>query len=585
MKRPYFAVFLGLVSACSDYELAAENDDNVAEPDIVVDPMQINFGTLLPGESAQQPLTLTNQGNAGLQVGALLIEDTAFTLLGIVAPFELPAGESIQAWVQYTAENASDSSTMTVISSDPDTPELSIPLMGGNQGPVLQIEPPDFTFEEQMLDCTSEATFALKNVGTDTLELSTIEIADGFVLAEGPERSELEPGQQVGLVVSFTPGEEKLYEGALSVDSNDPAGTREAGLLGVGDADGACQSLPLTFTVEHEVADIAFILDTTTSMGAMAAAIGREFNDIAIELNKTVEDVTFGAAVHRDYAPPIGTTGDMPFILLTQQTSDLNRVSGVLSNIALVGGGWDMPEASYEALIQATTGRGFDDGCDGQYDENEDVPPFIRDPGDAFGGSASGVYSSATKGSGDRGGMGFREGVLPIIILATDAEQKDADSGSYLMPDGCPEDASKSGVEEGLDDLGARLIGIGVGVSTSSQMYRQLSGVADRMTTWSGTGDIQDTIVGAVEDLIADITFDEVWLEVASDEHNQVDAVTPSRWESVRTGTDVTFELTVNSAIAVEPRKDTYPVAVEVHGRIDEDEWLLETHTFHVAIP
>ena len=105
------------------------------------------------------------------------------------------------------------------------------------------------------------------------------------------------------------------------------------------------------------------------------------------------------------------------------------------------------------------------------------------------------------------------------------------------------------------------------------------------VTTWSGSGDIQGTIVRGVQALLTDITFDEVWLEIASDEHNQVDAVHPSRWDNVHTGTDVTFELTVNSAITQAPRKDTYPVLVEVYGRIDTDEWLLDAHTFHVIRP
>ncbi|MFT4975620.1 MAG: hypothetical protein ACI8S6_001507 [Myxococcota bacterium] len=136
-----------------------------------------------------------------------------------------------------------------------------------------------------------------------------------------------------------------------------------------------------------------------------------------------------------------------------------------------------------------------------------------------------------------------------------------------------------------MEALNARLIGIGVRWSSTSADYRQLSQIADLVVTWSGSGDIKATIVGAVEELIADITFDEVWLELASDQYNQADAIQPTSWNDVPSGSTVSFTLTVNSAISELPRDDTYPVTVEVHGRLEKDAWLLDTHTFHVVRP
>lgn len=576
---------LMLLVGCSDYDLAEKGEDVYVEPDILVSPPSLAFGALSVGKSAQQTVTLTNQGDAALQVGALLVEGAAFSVLGVAAPFELPPGESLPVIVSYTAEAYADTGTLTVISSDPDSPEVAVPLMGGQQGPALLIEPPAQSFGDQMLGCSAEVAFTLTNIGNEALSLGDISAGGGFVVSEMPSRAELSPGQQVGLRVQFTPGDEKLYEGTLTVESNDPSGPGEAGLTGAGDDAGVCQALPLTFTVEHEVVDIAFILDTTTSMGSMANAMGAEFRAIAQELSDELDDVTFGAAMHRDYAPPIGVIGDLPFILLAQQTTDLDRVQTALRSIPLAGGGYDMPEASYEGLYQATTGKGYDQLCDGVYDASEDVLPYKRATDDAFGGQESGVHSSAVEGTGELGGMGFREGVLPIIILATDAAQKDADIGGPNIPGGCPKDAGASDVRAGLDALGARLIGVGVGWSTTSTAYVQLDTLADRMVTWGGGGSVKETIVTAVQDLISDITFDTVWLEVASDEHNQVDAIEPSQWEDVPTGSEVAFTLTVNSALVEEPRDDTYPVTVEVYGQIEDQQWLLDTHTFHVVEP
>ena len=580
-----FSLPLFLISACSDYALDGTDEPHQATPDVAAEPMSLSFGALPEGDSEQLPLTVRNDGDAALEVAAFLLEGDAFTAQGVVTPFSLPAGESVRLIVDYTAITTNDDGALTILSSDPDSPELRVPLHGGYSGPRLEIDPPAFSFEGQLLDCTSEATFTLSSVGSEDLELGEITLGDAhFMLSEEPGQLRLAPGQSTTVAVAFTPSASSVYESALRVESNDPEGSRDAALYGVGDPQGACQALTLDFTVEHEVADIAFILDTTTSMGALAAAMGAEFRDIAAELDATIDDITFGAAVHRDYAPPLGTAGDLPFILLAQQTTDLARVQAAFTNIPLIGGGYDLEEASYEALYQAAAGKGYDQECDGVYDEDTDVLPFHRASDDAFGGSESGTYSSAAAGTGELGGMGFREGALPIIILATDAPQRDPDAG-YRSPGGCPKDAGASDVVASMDALGARLIGIGVGWTPSSASYVQLSKIADRVVTWGGSGDVKGTIVSAVEALIANVTFDEVWLELASDEHSQVDAITPSSWTDVRSGQDITFTLTVNSGIVDTPREDTYPVVVEVYGRIDESTWLLDAETFHVVRP
>ena len=579
--------WLGIVGllggGCSDYQLDQGSDNSAVEPDILVAPLDVHFGVISDGESGLQVLTLTNQGSAELLVANLLLEGDDFLMSSASPPFSIPAEESLTVNLSYTPTSPSSTGALTVLSNDPDTPSLQVPLYGGYEGPKLLIDPPALSFGELMLSCEEEALFSLRNVGTAELNLGDITLPEGgYTLSRAPDRLSLAPGQTTTVGVTFRPTEAALYEAQLAVASNDPTGMQAADLWGVGDVAGACRALELTFAVEHEYADIAFILDTTTSMGSMASAMASEFQDIVTALDAELSDLTFGVAVHRDYAPPVGVSGDLPFILLAQQTTNLTRVQAALSNISLVGGGYDMPEASYEALYQAASGMGYDQSCDGQYDEDEDVLPFKRRSDDAFSGAVSGAYSSAAEGGGDVGGMGFRENILPIIILATDAGQKDADKGGNL-PGGCPKDAGASDVRAAMAAIDARLIGIGVQMSSTD--LAQLSDIADLTVTWSGGSGIQSTIVSAVEALIRSITFDAVWLEITSDPYAQVDEIDPDRWYGVHAGDEVAFTLTVSSAIAQQEEDSTYPVQVEVYGRIDAESWLLDTHTFYVQRP
>jgi hypothetical protein len=573
-----------LLIGCNEYELTEAVDEIYAEPDILVTPGELFFGILEDDETATQVLTIENQGNANLDVVMLLIEGEGFSSVNSF-PMQLPPETSAEVYVNYTPTSTSDVGVATVVSNDPDSNEIAVPLYGGYVGPKLLIEPEAISFDEQMLDCHSSEVFTLTNIGSAPLDLYGVTIEDEsgyFEISEPPENWTLDPKRSTEVEVSFVPMSDGGFTSVLHVDSNDPDGEQLADVVGMGEELGMCANLELSFLVEYEIADISFLLDTTGSMGSLATAMGSDFAGIAKELNNEIEDITFGVATYRDYNfSSFGGQGDLPFQLETQQTSDLSRVQSALNGISASGGG-DGEESAMEAIYQATNGKGYDQDCDGYYDPSTDVPPFERASDDAFGGNESGNYSSGVEGTGELGGMGFREDVLPIIILGTDAPLRDPDNG-YPGPGGCLQDAGKDAASAGLASLDAKLIGVGVGGATS---YFQTAGIADSVVQWSsGSNNFQDTIVDAVIELIGDVTFDEVWLDVASDQYNMVDSVDPNYWTDVPSGTQVDFTVTVNSALVAEASEVTYPVILELYARIDDSSWLLDTHIVNVLIP
>ncbi len=580
-------LLLSLLSGCTDYELGAAAENDYAAPDIIVSPSSLYFGVLDEGDVATEAITIENVGNASLNVVAMLVEGTGFTTPSTF-PFEIEPEDEIEVYVTYETATSSDAGTAYVISNDPDTTEVQVPLFGGYSGPKLQISPEIYSFDERMLDCYSSKVFTLTNIGGETLSLHDVSLSTaegGFEISEPPESWDLEPQRSTEVEVSFVPTDNGTWTTELTVESNDPDGVTTAPVLGIGDDLGRCEALDLSFLVEYEIADVAFLLDTTGSMGTLASTMAQQFSGIAGSLSKEIEDITFGVASFRDYNyGSFGGQGDLPFTLMSQQTSDLSRVQSALDSIS-AGGGGDGEEASMEAIYQATTGKGYDQECDGYYDSSTDVPSFDRSADDAFNGSESGVGSSGIEGTGDLGGMGFREDVLPVLILATDAPFRDPDNG-YAGPGGCLQDAGYDEASAGLSDLSASLIGVGVNYSSGSTSYAQMAGIADLVVTWnSGDPNFQETIVEAVQELIGDAVFDKVWLDIVSDTYNMVDAVNPNQWKDVPSGTQVDFTVTVNSALVAEATEDTYVVVLELYGQIDEAVWLLDTISVNVQIP
>ena len=579
-----------------------------AEPDIRITPEQVTWDLVPLGTTEVKAFTVENRGTATLFVDEVRLSGaSAFTVL--TAPSALNPGETADYEVAYTPIAAEDSGRAWVVSNDPDSHETAVELLGTSGSPRLQIDPEEHSFGVLPILCADTQPVTLSNIGNANLEVTSVtEIGEGFRVENVPDLPfTIEPGGAVSVDVVFSPIIAHTFTGELIVESNDPAGLKSGFQDGVGREDGYCVSvvegdelpLELTFDVQYKVADVAFLIDTTCSMSSLANAMASEFASIAGDLSGTIPDITFGAATYDDYAySDFGSTPDLPFILRQQQTSDVSLAQAALSSIPIHGGG-DTPESSMEALYQGATGNGYDQDCDGNLDTNTDVPPFLSWGGDAFNGTEAGVYNSEIEGTGELGGFGFREDVLPIFIIATDAELRDDDDTRYRTPGGCAQDAGMSGTLAALGALSAKVIGVGVNFGESSYAWSQMTALAagtgsegdmdgdgttePAVITWSGSSsDFREAIVDAVEGLVQEGHFDEVRLIVADDPYSLVKEIDPEAYYDVDSGTEVNFTVTFYGTIAAEETDQTYPVTFQL---VADGDIILDTLTVYVLVP
>lgn len=602
---------LGLLSAagCQDYDLNSQDGIYVPKPDIVVDPGSLTYDQAAEGQTQIQTLTISNQGDAGLDIESIAIEgSSAFTLLTTGFPVELGEDESIEVEIAFSPFNDLDEADAIITSDDPDEGELAVPLTGTWAVPRLQITPGEHDFGSLPVLCSDSIEVTLSNIGTGTLVVDQIvQTGEGYNLSGEPSLPlELTEGESTSMNLSWTPLVAGSDDGVLYVDSNDPVGVSQAVFSGLGTNDGVCLPvaegelvpLELDFPVEYRVGDVAFVLDTTSSMSGLAQAVASEFATIAGDLADRVPDITFGLATYEDYRySDMGSGSDRPFRLNQQQTSDLAAVQNALDKISIHNGS-DETESTMEALFQAATGQGYDQGCDGTYTSNTDVKPFIAGPSDAFGGSESGTYDAGVEGTGELGGMGFREDVLPIVIYATDAPLRDPDAG-YRVPYGCLGDAGQSDVVSAMGALKAKLIGVGVQFNTASARYQQMVDLANAtgstgdmdgdgssepaVVTWTGSSaDFREAVVDAVEGLVGEGHFDEVRLVVTSDEFGMVESITPEYYTDVDAGDNVSFSIEFYGGIAEGETEQTVPVEFEL---VADGEIILDSFTVHVLVP
>ena len=352
------------------------------------------------------------------------------------------------------------------------------------------------------------------------------------------------------------------------------------------------------FTLNVQMGDIAFLIDTTCSMGSTINAMGNEFSQITTTLTGTIPEAEYGLATYDDYAyGGYGSSsyGDKPFDLRQQITSDVSALQSKLSSMGTHGGS-DGPESGMEALYQSLTGIGYDQNCNARYDSSTDVRSFIQDSSDAFNGSESGSQNGSA-GGGDVGGFGFRPYSLPIIVYATDNYLRDPDSsnGSYNgTPGGCPGDAGFNDVVAAAADTGAYFIGIDTsyyGSTPTAQMKTLANATGSKIGgvplvySWSGSSStLRQTITDAIEDLVSNVQFSTVSLQVENDPYGFVTGIAPESYSlsGAVNGQEIDFQLDFRGAVAATDEDQIFTLTLNVVG---DETILLDTMDIYVLVP
>jgi hypothetical protein len=365
------------------------------------------------------------------------------------------------------------------------------------------------------------------------------------------------------------------------------------------------------FRLRIQRGDIAFTTDTTCSMGGTLSAVQASYTTTITDLTATFDDVAGGAAYFDDYAyGSMGGRGiDLPFGFVIGITSDAAAVSSAVAGMRIHGGA-DGPESSTEAVYQSASGAGYDQNCDGRYDALEDVLPFVSDSSDPFGGTAGENYDPSLPDAGTRGGFGFRDYSLPVIIYATDNYmRRPSATGSHsATPGGCPIDADFADVAVALEDLGGYTIGLDVTGGTGSWgpkpemlelakvtgSYADLDadGAADDELVFSLASssptfktDFSKFVVKAVDQLVSSIKFSEVELFIEGDEYGFVTNIEPSKYSGLEPGDgelELPFTLTFRGVVAGLNEDQTFLLTLNVLG---DGTTLLDTKDILVVVP
>ncbi len=234
---------LTLLAACPVENVINVNNkdkgDVEIEPDIQVEPDDLEFPMADEGSLATLEITIENRGDDDLNITNLVLSGTtAFTLGTTETSASIAPGSSIVVPVSFTPVNPEDFAALVITSDDPDQPEVQVPLAGAGNIPQLYASPNPYNFGSVLLECRREQPLTVTNIGNGTLVVDQAVItAAGYTLDATALPLYLAADESAALPMSFTPIAEVDYAGEVWVSSNSLVATTVVAVTGEGTTD------------------------------------------------------------------------------------------------------------------------------------------------------------------------------------------------------------------------------------------------------------------------------------------------------------------------------------------------------------
>ncbi|RKI59449.1 choice-of-anchor D domain-containing protein [Corallococcus sp. AB049A] len=169
-------------------------------------PGSLSFGSVALNSSASRKVTLTNDGAAPLVIRTISVP-RPFTLTSGSPPFTLKVGASLDLNVTFTpTHERTDSGIMSIQSSDPDQPKVTIQLEGTGGPAKVQLTPAALAFGAVKVGTTQSLPLQVKNLGNQPLTIASVQTQPPFSVSGLPVGGTTLPasGGVLTLSVSFT---------------------------------------------------------------------------------------------------------------------------------------------------------------------------------------------------------------------------------------------------------------------------------------------------------------------------------------------------------------------------------------------
>jgi len=196
-------------------------------PDIEVDPLLVDFGTVDVGTTANETVSVGNVGTGDLYVDMPVLTGSGdFGMNAAQFPLSIPPGGVELLVVEYTPSDfVDDTGQITITSDDPDEPTVVVDLVGAHvPAPDIDLQPTVLQFGQVMIGSDLTLSATISNLGTADLELGSLVVmgTTEYTLAVDPSGEVLAPGGTTNVDVTYAPINAGSDYAQVEIPSNDP---------------------------------------------------------------------------------------------------------------------------------------------------------------------------------------------------------------------------------------------------------------------------------------------------------------------------------------------------------------------------
>jgi hypothetical protein len=186
--------------------------------------------------SAPQVLTLTNTGDATLNIVSIVIAGTNFFDFSQANTCgnSVAAGSSCAINITFEPQTFGTRTGSLIITSSASNSPQTVDLTGAGMAPALSLSSAALSFSNQLVSTNAEQTLRLTSSGDQPLAISSIVATGPFSESNSCVTSVLNPGQTCSIEVVFTPTVSGPVTGQLTIDDNAFPLQQTVALSGVG---------------------------------------------------------------------------------------------------------------------------------------------------------------------------------------------------------------------------------------------------------------------------------------------------------------------------------------------------------------
>ena len=209
-----------------------------AQPLISVAPSNVSFGSVPVGFTTTQTVTVSNPGNANLNVMQAAGPGTGFSVTGLTMPLTVPPGQAAKFSISFTPTVAGNSTSSVVLVSNAPASPTSVSLSGAGvqrSSPQISVMPGTLAFGSVAVGSSGTQSVTVSNTGSATLSITAANVTgSGFSTSGLSLPMTVAAGGSGTITVNFAPSTSGSVTGSLSVASNAPTSPTAIALNGSG---------------------------------------------------------------------------------------------------------------------------------------------------------------------------------------------------------------------------------------------------------------------------------------------------------------------------------------------------------------